>query len=37
MTFDGDDRHGQNVEGVAVAVSADGLNITLNCVPGRSA
>ena len=37
MTFDGDDRHGQNVAGGAVSVSADGLNITLNCVPGRSA
>jgi hypothetical protein len=37
MTFDGDDRHGQNVEGAAVSVSADGLNITLNCVPGRAA
>ena len=37
MTFDGDDQHVQNVEGAAVSVSADGLNITLNCVPGRSA
>jgi hypothetical protein len=37
MTFDGDDRHGQNVAGAAVSVSADGLNITLECVTGRSA
>ena len=37
MTTDGDDRHAQDVEGAAVSVSADGLNITLNCVPGHSA